>query len=518
MSILAPLIQSYQRIAPGDRRALLLMFLFLVLVGGYLFLLEPLVLRYQAAQRGLEELADRQRGYHQQVRVLPQREARWLEHGAELQALERHFELATSDPQGAVARVIPELIDYARLCQVEVSGLRPLDPSIAGNYLELPLEAEIEGDYQGLHRFIYFVDTSPSILAVTDLDLRPQGRGRLRARIKVSHVVRRPPEQDDSPVVEPADNTQRLRIGTDYGAGSAPLAVAERNGYLQQDEFRIRPLRLDDAATATRMLQSGALDALIASLPELLELHAKGPPLRLVLPLSLLHGGHALVINAAAEMRDIGDLRGERIGVEGQGPLSYVLYLLMKEQGLEHHDARVQIQRRRMVERELLAGTLQAGMLAEPALSRLEQADRVRVLAASKDLKAPIPVYLAVTQKAVETKGPVLQLAVSALHRALAFLAEQPDQGIRLTADWSGQTVDAIRTALAGIEFSTQERLQGSLSGGFPDPLLDPYAGYFAATGRPFPAEEGRGMIETRFLEQALRQVAVPQGGDGHGG
>ncbi len=519
MSALAPLIQSYRRIAPGDRRALLLMFIFLGSVAGYLFLLEPLVLRYQAAQQGLQDLNDRRRGYQQQVRVLAQREARWREHGAELQQFKGHFTLASGDPQGAVARVIPELIDYARLCRVEVSGLRPLDTVTAGDYLELPLEAEIDGRFPDLKRFFYFVDTSPSILAVTDLDLRPQDGGRLRARVKISHVIHRPAQDVEAATSEATvDAAHRLHIGAAPGMAAAPLAVARHNGELSVDGFDIRSVRLDDGAEAARMLRSGTLDGLIASLPELLELHAKGPPLRLVLPLGAHRGAYALVASADSDSREVRDLGGQRIGVDAQGPLPFALDSLLRAVGLPPADTQVQSLRHRLVERELLAGTLRAGILTEPTLSRLLQAGRVQVLAAPGNEAPSIPFFLAVTGKAADQQTEAVQLAVRGLTRALTFIAEQPDQAAQLAADWNGRTVEEADGALTGLHFTAPDRLRERLTGRIAGVDLDDYRAYFAATGKPFPPDSLEGMIEPRFLDQGSQEQTPATGGARHGG
>ncbi len=518
MSVFSPLIQSYRRIAPGDRRALLLMFVFLAGVAGYLLLLEPLVMRYQGAQRGLQELADRQRGYRQQVRVLAQREARWREHGAELQQLKSQFELATGDAQSAVARVIPELIDYARLCAVEVSGLRPLDAAAAGNYLELPLEAEIEGGFADLQRFFYLVDTSPSILAVTDLDLRPQGGGSLRARVKISHVIGQAAGEGDATPVEPVETSRQLRIGDTGGLGTLPLAVARHNGYLGHDGFDLRPIRLDDGADAARLLQSGALDTLPASLPELLEIHARGPALRLILFLGELRGGYALVAAGDSGLRKVGELRGARVGVDDRGPLPFALHGLLRTAGLADGAVRTQAMRHRLVERELLAGTLQAGLLAEPTLTRLLGAGRVRELAAARDERPPIPYFFAVSEKAAEQRPAALRQAVQALARALEFIAANPDETARIGAERNGWTVDEANAALSTMGYAAPDRLTERLTGEIPGFAAADYRAYFAAAGKPFPPDGLRGMVEPGFLAQPPTSQAANPGGTQHGG
>lgn len=78
---------------PKDRRALTIVSIFLALMGSYLYILEPLLIRYDQARSALDELTQQQRRFSRQVTLLPRRESKFAEYRSELAALQRYFAL-----------------------------------------------------------------------------------------------------------------------------------------------------------------------------------------------------------------------------------------------------------------------------------------------------------------------------------------------------------------------------------------------------------------------------------------
>lgn len=510
--------RQLSRIKPADRRALAIVSVFLAVVFGYVYLIEPLLIRYDQAQAALAELGDQQRRYARQQRMLARRELRLAEYRAQWANLNRHFELQADSIGAAVSRAINELSYYARLTEVTVNGMRPLDAVDSGDYVEVGLEVEASAGYEQLHAFLYYIETSPALLAVTDLDLSAQpGEPTVAARFKLANVVRLQSADagaDGAPA--PVARENRLQLVISRWTGYAPLLVAKHNGYLDSEQRRVELLLVDDRVTVERLLVSGQADGVGTSLPELLDYWVKGLPLKAVLPLVTAAGTEAVVARADSALRTLDDLRGQRVAA-APGLLQFLLSEALATAGMGLGEVRVDALGPSQVARQIASGTLDAGVTREPFLSRLVNDGQARVLYGSDRLPVPglIVDLLAVTPEVIEDKAATLQFLIDGLLRAQRFIAEQPGQALPVIADWEGQQPALTAASLEQLSWFDAPRAQAFFTAGRLAEQLTTFENYRQKTGRPLPLVTAADLVVTDFLSKAGAERRAAEGGAG---
>lgn len=491
MAFSAMFRERLAQMKPSDRRAMVLLGVFLLSVGGYVFLLEPLILGFQAAQAELADLSRQHAADLQKVRMLPRREAKLYEYTAELESVKLRFEIEPLAPEAAVSNMISELSRYADLCRVQIGGIRPLDAENVGRFVETPVEIEAEGAFADLHKFFYFIETSDSLLAITELELRPQVDGRLIARLKVSNIAERAREAPTALQSVAVPRESRLRIALPRWLGYAPLIVAESNGYLQGPDFQIDLIRVDDQAAVERLLATGVADLGGASLVEWQALRVKGLDLSLLLPLASSQGTEGILVAAESPIQTIDDLRSRELAVDTQGVRHFVLFEILAGQGLSLSDVRAEDRPPRMVAREIASGTLEAGLVREPQMSVLLESGQARLLASSERLQGLLVDFLVVAAGAGERKEDALGVLVRALVQARQFMTENPEQTARIVAAWLGQPERLVQATLPRIEFFAPEQAGAFASSADMERLVARAEAYFRATGRPWPMLPG---------------------------
>ena len=505
------------RLKPADRRALAIVSVFLAVVFGYVYLIEPLLIRYDQAHAALTELSDQQRRYARQQRMLARRELKLAEYRAQWANLNRHFELQADSVEAAVSRAINELSYYARLTEVTVNGMRPLEALGSGDYVEVGLEVEASAGYEQLHAFLYYIETSPALLAVTDLDLSAQpGEPAVAARFKLANIVRlrnADAGADGAPV--PVARKNRLQLVISRWTGYAPLVVAKHNGYLDSDSRRVELLLIDDRVTVERLLVSGQADGVGTSLPELLDYWAKGLPLKAVLPLGSSAGTEAVVARAGSALRTLNDLRGQRVAVAPEGLLQFVLSEALTTAGAGLGEVRVDALGPSQVARQIASGTLDAGVTREPFLSRLVNDNQARVLYSSEQLPGPglIVDLLAMTPDVIEKKAATLQFLIDGLLRAQRFIAEQPDQALAVIADWEGRQPALTAASLEKLSWFDAPRAQAFFAAERLNEQLATFEKHRQETGRPLPLVTAADLVTADFLTKANSEHSAPRGG-----
>ncbi len=512
MHLLERLQQQLARLNPKDRRALVLVTAFLTVVFAYVGLLEPVLFRSDRANAALAELEDQQRRYTRQVMMLPRREAKLAEYRAELAALTRHFELDATEPEATVANSIVELTYYARLAQVAVGAIRPLDASTAAEYLEVPLEIEAGADFEALRKFFYYIDSSPSLLAITDMQLASQTEGSLRARLKLSNIGLAQ-DQDEVPVANLLPQENRLQLAISQWTGYAPLMIAAHNGYLESEAMQVKLLPTDDKVTIERLLVSGEVDGIGVSLPELLAYWADGIPLKIVLPLDSAAGTEGIAVLPDSKVQTLADLRQQRIAVEQRGILKFVLSRALQSAGLGLQDVQLRALDASQVARELASGTLEVGVTREPYLSSLVAGGQARLLYTSDELEGLIIDLLAMTPKAIEKKPAVVQFLVDGLLKARRFIDEQPERAVEIVAEWANQPLERTRTNLAKIALFDSEQIRRFFDQERLAEQLATFEAYLESIAQPLPLVTAGDIAVPTFFRQALG-TEQPAAGD----
>lgn len=502
------LIERFQeqlaRISAKDRRALIFVTLFLLLVFGYVGLIEPLLIRADQSQQVLTELEDKQRRYTRQVLMLPRREAKLAEYRAKLATLKRHFELEATEPEASISKSIVELSYYARLAKVSVAAIRPLDVQAAAEYLEVPLEIEARADFDALRKFFYYIDTSPSLLAITDLQLSGQTGEGLLARLKLSNIILGQ-EQNEASVANLMPPENRLQLVISRWTGYAPLIIAKHNGYLESESMQVNLLVTDDKVTIERLMVSSDVDGIGVNLPELLVSWAEGIPLKIVFPFDSTTATEGIAVLPESSIKSLGDLRGQKIAVDQHGILKFVLAQALKSAKLGLQDVQLQELDPSQISRDLASGTLEVGLTREPYLTSLVNRKQARLIYTSSEQQGLILDMLAMTPKAIEKKAASVQFLIYGLLKARKFIADEPERAVEIVAKWENQPVEVTRANLAKIKLFTANEIQNFFEQKQLTEQLTTFETFLESISQPLPLVTIHDLIEASFVKTALK-------------
>lgn len=505
MSIADQATVRWQQVPVSDRRALSICGVFLLLVFGYIGVLDPLVSRYDSVGRELAELRGRQSSNARKIALLPRREARLAQYRAQRNDLEQRFQPGVESVDQAVSRSIAEFTYYARLSDVDISSVRPQSEAAAGEYIELPFELEVSGDYNSLRKFIYYIDTSPSVLAVTRLQLKPATDSVVRADLQVTDVIRIA-EADTDQQQTPLTNSNRLRLVIPDWPGFLPLWVAENEGYLDSDRYSIEIIDEHDKITLERLMLSGQVDAIGLTLADLLGYWVIGLPLKVVRPVSRAIGTEGIVVSNNSSISSVVELKGQRIAVDEQGLLPYVLHQALRESEVNSSDIVGVPREASQVARELRSGLLEAGVTREPWLSSLLADGHVRQIYGNQNSLPGVLDLLAVYSPVNNDKQAVVQFLINALYRAEVFMSQNADLTVQLLADrLATNTVVAEQLLIKVSMFDHDESMQFFESQEIAERLLN-YQQYFNETDQPVPLITAADIIDSSYIEAVSKE------------
>lgn len=158
-----------------------------------------------------------------------------------------------------------------------------------------------------------------------------------------------------------------LAVAVGLWPGAETLVVARERGLL--DPRRVRLIELTWDSAAMRALESGAIDAAVLSLDEVIRLRETGHDVKVMLVFDESVDGDAVVVGSGAN--SIAELRDRRVGVDMRGPGMVLLAALVESSGMALADIQLVPLRPAEMQAALENGNVDAVVCAHPWLSSL---------------------------------------------------------------------------------------------------------------------------------------------------
>jgi len=239
------------------------------------------------------------------------------------------------------------------------------------------------------------------------------------------------------------------------------LRIAEAEGYFADEKLRVTLHTVRAEPAAAEALAQGRADLAATSVDAALRLgHVRGEPPRIVFGLTVAPAAALLVAPAeAGSIRSLGDLAGKQVGIPSPGsPEAALLHALLVQAGVKPQRVALSSHGDRGVAGALTAGSVAAGVVGEPWITRLIQDQQAVLLVdmrkadeAARWLGGPT-VHAALFVRGDSRLGAQeLAPLLRALLRATARLrSATPDElGARLPAAVAGDREDFGPRAMA---------------------------------------------------------------------
>lgn len=187
-----------------------------------------------------------------------------------------------------------------------------------------------------------------------------------------------------------------LAVGGKTGLYYLPLTIAEQLGYFRSEGLELEIIDLPSPVRATQALLSGAADVVSCAYEHTISLQARNQFLQ-----AFVMQGRAPQAALGVSTRNIpfyqsvADLRGRRIGVPGQDPMSTLLPgLVLSRGGLKPTDVSfVDVGTTQSALVALRSGQIDAMSHTDPVMTMLEQKGDVKIISDTRTLKGTFDVY-----------------------------------------------------------------------------------------------------------------------------
>jgi ABC-type nitrate/sulfonate/bicarbonate transport system substrate-binding protein len=485
-----------------DRRALGIVAFFLLAIVGYTQLIEPLVFRFESALDRRDRSEQMAAGYTQKIRMLPRREARLVELELEKSAVDAYF---ASDPAAQAApteALINELTAYASISGTDIRQLVPdVETLPDGNGRVHDLE--LAGSYPSLRRYLYLLETSPRKFRLAELELNPPKDDILRARVRFFDPAI---SLDTDTALE--QGVEQLTIGVFGTVDDLPVYVAKESAAFSQVGTAVGLVSAGSPEVSLSRLLSGELDAVVASIYDVLRYRLGGVPVRVLMPLGRPPLEATLLTAADSDFAGLADLAGRTLGIEAHGMAEPLLLQLLEANGMTRDDLGVVYLGRRALIRHLKSGLIEAAMISGLDRSRLRYfglKPLEKLAAGASNWQS----YLVAHADALARDPRQWQALSRALFVANNALAAGDSSTTALARRWLHQPSDeALRAALAPVDFPDLAQAHAELLDEENDLQLAMLQQLLLGLGESVPDVTRADLVDSAWLQALLGEVA----------
>ncbi len=352
---------------------------------------------------------------------------------------------------------------YGKEAGVAIDQISPLEMVEKDGYQELPILVRVSGSFAAVSKFIYFVETSPLVLVVSDVQLQGQD-DKVSARLQVSKISL---ETVEGEIADSYLNV--LRIGLEHWIGFAPFYVARERGLLTDQDINVQLIPGTDTGQLSELMRSGDLDGLCLPLSDLIAGMEEGFQLKGIYPLAWISGGNAIVVSGHSSLSSLKDL--EKVDIYGAGRVAqYIVYRAFQAENIPFSPQRVHNLSSALVMQSLSTDLIQAGVLWEPYLSLFLQEHAGKKVFSADKLSRDCMENLVVRDDVLKEKQEAVAFLLRALEESTAWIAAHPDEAAQIMAEQLHMPDADVRKGLADVHFTTpdeQKNLVGC-GGGLP--------------------------------------------------
>jgi NitT/TauT family transport system ATP-binding protein len=262
-----------------------------------------------------------------------------------------------------------------------------------------------------------------------------------------------------------------LRLGVHAWPGVAPFYLAKERGIFAKHGIAVEILGAGAESNRDRLLEwkEGRIDVVNSTLDAAVLVHKQIPEARVLMATDLSYGSDAIL--AVPGVESVKDLKGKRIGVERTLVGDFFLGAVLEREGLTLRDVNLVGIKVGEVGSALIAGTIDAGVIWEPWLSRAKELSDGHILASSRDVPVIYSVLL-VKSTVWEEKRQILEKLIPLWRDTILEYRKDPAAAIKTMAPYFGASEFELGEQLDGLRFVDPKVSLGSALVSIQDVLL----------------------------------------------
>jgi NitT/TauT family transport system substrate-binding protein len=298
-------------------------------------------------------------------------------------------------------------------------------------------------------------------------------------------------------------------VVSNYGvaANGMPYAIAMEKGFFKQEGADVSGiLSSAGGGTTVRNLMTGHLSYGEIDLAGTVAAIQQGADLKIISDNVLTVAEFVWAVKPESPIKTIQDLKGKKIGYTNPRSTSQALNILLLEQaGLKPDDAEL-VKTGGFGEAvvALNLGLIDASAIADPVWSKNKA--QFRVLVSANDVLPPLCNVIGVTTgEAATTKGDFIRAILRGRRKAVAFMAEHPDEAADIVAKAYNLDVEVAKSTIRNLVAPSKSDVPYWSAGNFDFAGMDRMIRAQKLVGALSGDVEWSKIVDTSFLADDLK-------------
>ncbi|MES2259841.1 MAG: ABC transporter substrate-binding protein [Pseudomonadota bacterium] len=263
-----------------------------------------------------------------------------------------------------------------------------------------------------------------------------------------------------------------VKVGLSDWPGWVAWYVADQKGYFKKYGAKVKLVWFANYTDSIAALSSGQLDANSQTWSDTMTPLAKGVSVKTILVNDNSAGNDALMANT--KIKSIADLKGKSVALEQFSISHFVLANALARNGLSMKDVKVVNLSAGDAAAAFMAGRVDAAVVWNPWVSRIETSGKGHALFTSKDMPGLVPDLLVAHGKALGNPAKRAELVgmIRAWFDTEQFIRDNQAEALQIMSKVVGMKPDDYKIFLPGTRFFGAADASAALDAGKPQSLV----------------------------------------------
>lgn len=248
-----------------------------------------------------------------------------------------------------------------------------------------------------------------------------------------------------------------IRLGLSDWPGWVAWYVADQKGFFKKHGAKVKLVWFANYTDSIAALSAGQLDANSQTWSDTMTPLAKGVAVKTILVNDNSAGNDALMVGP--KIKSFADLKGKSIALEQFSVSHFVLVTALTKNGMSVNDVKIINLTAGDAAAAFMSGRVDAAVVWNPWVSRIETSGRGRALFTSKDMPGLIPDLLVAHGKALNDKDKRAELVavIRAWFDTEQFIRTNQAESLQIMSKVVGMKPDEYKVFLPGTRFFTAQ-------------------------------------------------------------
>lgn len=249
---------------------------------------------------------------------------------------------------------------------------------------------------------------------------------------------------------------ETINIGIVTWPGFCSAMVGMEKGFF--GDLNIEHKILDDSGARHAAFQSGTIDIMISSLDVFAQEYAQGIKGQVLLVTDESCGSDGMVVTES--INTAADLKGKKVAYARATPSQFLLYKILKEQGLTFNSIKqTVVNDPSLAAQAFLGGSVDAAVTWEPFLTEVKERKKGKILVTSADFPDVIIDILVCSERFGE-QPELIKKFITGWLKSVDYIEKHPEEASMIIAKGLNVKDEDIDGMIAGLKFADKQTNQ----------------------------------------------------------